>query len=134
MHHAAPAEAPGRAFGHERHDLAPARRAAAGTGGAAASASGAGQAWRCARRGAGELSARSGIWLATGASRRTLLRAEPLLEAVDERRAALRAGRAIGDGGKLGLPRLHAFGGGDGEAERLEAEAGIEPSRRCARA
>ena len=51
---------------------------------------------------------------------------EPLSEAVDERRAALRSVRAIGSGSKLCLPWLHAFGDGDGKAQRLKTEAGID--------
>ena len=51
---------------------------------------------------------------------------EPLPEAVDERRASLRLIGGFASRGQLRLPGLHAFGNGDGEAQRLEAEACID--------
>jgi hypothetical protein len=51
---------------------------------------------------------------------------EPLPEAVDERRAALCLIGSVASRGKLRLLGLHAFGDGDGEAQRFEAKAGVD--------
>ena len=88
------------------------------------SARGAGQAGRLSP-GAHATSDRSGRWLATG----ELLHVagpKPLPEAVDERCATLRSVSIVASWGKFRLLGLHTFGDGDGEAQRLEAEAGVD--------
>ena len=101
---------------------------------AAAPASGAGQAAGCLARRAQAVFGSFGQMACHRLEPPHAARTEPLPQAVDQRRATLRPVGASASGRKLRLPRLHAFGDGDGETERLEAEAGIDRLDRCARA